>query len=99
MRALVSAGRQEGNAGAGLPPTTQPRGGVRHPHRAAVEQHFAPPRRLLRDEIDYATESLAAIKRRRGAFDDLHALEIDRRDVERSERAGAPTIERQAICQ
>ena len=72
-------------------------GGVGHPKRATVEQDFAFPVGRLRDEVDDTAQRLATIQRRGRTFDDLYALEIDRGDAERRERAGAATVEGKTI--
>jgi len=50
-----------------------------------------------RQQVDDAAEGRAPVQRRRGALDDFHAPEVHRRDLEESEPARLPAVERQPV--
>jgi hypothetical protein len=75
--ALCRSGDEQRYAGLLRDAPTQPRGRVGHSHGPAIQEQLALTARRLGDQVDHAAERLSAIERRRGALDQLHALEID----------------------
>src|SRR5687768_15416957 len=74
--ALYRAGHEQRHTRLIRQTAAQPRGSIGDSHRPAIEKQFALTAWWLGDQVDYAAESLPAIKRGRGALDDLDAFEV-----------------------